>query len=175
MESIYQNVWIFLILQLINVILSTIKSIITIRGNKLSAVLINSIYYGYYTLIIKAVGTAETFSVFGIEVDGTLAIAVITILTNVIGVWLSLTVLERFRKDKLWLLKITVELPEVKDLKNELLKNNLKFITLSSTWKDALAIEVYLYSKDETRQVSDLLKKFNTVKYCIIETESVKI
>ena len=175
MEVIFQNIWVFVALQLLNVILSTIKSVVTIKGNKVTAVLINSIYYGYYTLIIKAIGDATTFTIFGRECDGTIVVAVVTILTNIIGVWLSLTVLERLRKDKLWLMKITVENQELHQLKEKLLENNLKFIVLASTWKDATAIEVYLYNKTESAVISELLKDFNTVKHCIIETESVKL
>ena len=43
----------FIILQVINVILSTIKSIVMIKGNKWGTIIANTIYFGVYTAVLK--------------------------------------------------------------------------------------------------------------------------
>ena len=134
----------FLVLQLVNVILSTLKSLLTIKGNKWHAVIANGIYFGYYTFIIKAIGDTESFEVFGIMLDGTITMAVITVLTNFIGVYFSLTLLEKLRKDKLWLLKVTIKSEEAEGFIKELVNSKMSFIVLSSNWVKIKPIDIYL-------------------------------
>lgn len=170
------NVWLFLVLQLVNVVLSTIKSFLTIKGNKWSAVIANAIYFGYYTFIIKAIGNSDTFDIFGMQVDGTITIAVITIITNFIGVYVSLTLMEKLRKDRLWLLKATVKENQCQALVNDLVKANLSFIVLHCNWNKVKPIDVYLYNKNETTICKNIIKKYDSVKYCVIETnDTVKV
>lgn len=163
------EIFIFLILQLVNVVLSTIKTIVTIKGNKLHAALANGVYFGYYTFIIKAIGNNDVFIINGQEVDGTIVIAIITIITNFVGVYLSLLVIEKTRKDKLWLLKVTIKTNQLKDFVQELHENNMRFITLSSDWEIAKPVDIYLYSKEETNICKSIMKKYDSIKYCSIE------
>lgn len=46
------QILLFIILQLVNVILSTIKSICTIKCGKFIAALMNAVYFGFYTVIM---------------------------------------------------------------------------------------------------------------------------
>ena len=147
--NLSENIWLFVILQLVNVILSTVKSLLTVKGNKTSAVISNAVYYGYYTLIIKAIGDSDNFNIFGVSLDATLVIAVVTVLTNLLGVYVSLTLMEKFRKDKLWLLKVTIKTEEYDSLKDELIQNLIPFVTLESPWKKIRSLEVYLYDKTD--------------------------
>lgn len=165
------NVWIFLLLQLVNVILSTIKSLLTVRGSKWSAVLANGIYFGYYTFIIKAIGDTENFLIFGFKVDGLITMAIITVITNFIGVYISLTFLEKLRKDKLWLLKVTVKSEHAELFIRDLVSADLSFIVLSSNWIKIKPIDIYLYTKEETTKCRELIKKYDGIKYCIIEAD----
>ena len=50
---------IFTVFNFINVIISTIKSIVTVNGSKAMASLVNAIGYGYYTIIIYLVATVN--------------------------------------------------------------------------------------------------------------------
>ena len=89
---------IFALATLINVLLSTIRSITTIKSNKWIAGLVNAISYGFYTWLV--VLTVADFNLW-IKVG-------ITAIANFIGVWLIKLVEEKARKDKLWLVKITI-------------------------------------------------------------------
>ena len=42
------EILLFIILQVVNVILSTIKSIVMIRGNKWATIIANTIYFGIF-------------------------------------------------------------------------------------------------------------------------------
>lgn len=161
----------FLVLQLVNVILSTLKSLLTIKGNKWHAVIANGIYFGYYTFIIKAIGDTESFEVFGITLDGTITMAIITVLTNFIGVYFSLTLLEKLRKDKLWLLKVTIKSEEAEGFIKELVSSEMSFIVLSSNWVKIKPIDIYLYDKEDTKKCKEIIKNYQSVKYCIIEAD----
>ena len=89
---------IFALATLINVLLSTIRSITTIKSNKWIAGLVNAVSYGFYTWLV--VLTVADFNLW-IKVG-------ITAIANFIGVWLIKFVEEKARKDKLWLVKITI-------------------------------------------------------------------
>lgn len=150
----------FTILQLVNVILSTFKSVATVKGGKWTAVLMNSIYYGFYTFVIKQISS----------LDNVWILALITLLTNFLGVFLSLTILEKTRKDRLWLFKITVKKEEHDNLVSSLHIADLKFITLNSDWNERNAIDIYAYTKEESKKLKDIIKKYPSIKWCTIET-----
>ena len=89
---------IFALATLINVLLSTIRSITTIKSNKWIAGLVNAISYGFYTWLV--VLTVADFNLW-IKVG-------VTAIANFIGVWIIKFIEEKARKDKLWLVKITI-------------------------------------------------------------------
>ena len=43
---------IFIVLSIINVIFSTIKSIVTVKGGAFSASILSALYYGYYNIVL---------------------------------------------------------------------------------------------------------------------------
>jgi hypothetical protein len=66
----------FFISQLINVILSTIKSVLTVKGTKFTATLINTISYTLNAAVINQIG----------KVDDLFLVCIFTAITNIIGV-----------------------------------------------------------------------------------------
>ena len=91
--------FLFSICTIINVILSTVKSIITIKGGKLAAALTNAITYGFYTYVIILTNDAGLST--GIKM-------LITAAANFIGVFLVKYFEEKRRKDKLWKVEATI-------------------------------------------------------------------
>jgi len=74
----------FFIAQLVNVILSTLKSVLTIKGSRIVAASANAISYAINALIIKQIsGINDIFVITGI-----------TAVTNFGGVYFSLWLLE---------------------------------------------------------------------------------
>ena len=54
---------VFVVLNVINVIIQTVKSIITINGTKWSASIVNAVAYGLYTIVVVFM-TAEGLGLF---------------------------------------------------------------------------------------------------------------
>jgi hypothetical protein len=96
---------IFTVCSLINVMLNTVKTIIMYRNEKLSSSLINAITYGFYTIIVVLMAG---------DMDLWLKI-ILTAGTNFVGVWASMAILDRFKKDKLWKVEATVSDKDFKE------------------------------------------------------------
>lgn len=171
LELISESVFAFCILQLINVILSTIKSVVTIKGKIWVAALANGIYFGFYTFIIKSVGDAK-FSI--LNIPPIVIVAVITIVTNLIGVFISLKLMEKVRKDDLWLFKVTVKTEHAIQFRDELHAAKLDFIAIETSWKKRRPFEIYLNTKEETETAQQIISKYEDAKYCCVVTKHLR-
>ena len=83
---------VFIVCSLINVALNTIKTIIMHKEKKISSSIINAITYGFYAIIVVMTASALPLWIT----------ILITAITNLIGVYGSMWLLERFKKDSLW-------------------------------------------------------------------------
>lgn len=89
---------VFIILNIVNVVIQTAKSIITINGTKWSASIVNAVAYGLYTIVVVFM-TAEGLGLFWK--------ALIIGLANLVGVYVVKVIEEKGRKDKLWRVEAT--------------------------------------------------------------------
>ena len=94
---------IFTLATVVNVSLSTIRSICTIKCGKTISALTNAICYGFYPLVIMltAQGTVDI-----------IANMVITAVANFVCVYLIKLAEEKARKDKLWRIDLTIPAEE---------------------------------------------------------------
>lgn len=93
------NIVIFAIATVVNVTLSTIRSLCTIKCGKWLSALTNALCYGFYPLIVM------------LTAQGTVGIIInmaITAVANFICVWLIKLVEEKARKDKLWKVELAI-------------------------------------------------------------------
>ena len=91
---------IFALATIINVTLSTIRSLCTINGGKWLSATTNAICYGFYPLIVL------------LTANGTVDIIInmiITAVANFVCVWIIKFIEEKSRKDKLWKFEATFE------------------------------------------------------------------
>lgn len=87
----------FFLISLINVILSSIKSLCTVRYGRGINVLMNVISYSFYVIVVKQTANLP------------LAITILSTATaNALGVWLSYVILDRIQKDRLWKVEVVV-------------------------------------------------------------------
>ena len=93
------TILLFALCTAVNVILSTIKSILTVKGGKFSASFINAITYGFYSYVIVLT------SADGMPIWVKMAI---TAVCNFVGVYLVKWIEEKARKDKLWKVEFAV-------------------------------------------------------------------
>ena len=90
----------FALMTVINVTLSTIRSLCTIKGGKWLSAITNAVCYGFYPLIVMLTAKGTV----GIIVN-----MIITAVANFVCVWLIKLVEEKARKDKLWKFEATFE------------------------------------------------------------------
>lgn len=89
----------FIVCTFANVVLSTIKSVMTIKGGKVNAAIWNALAFGLYSYIVVLIATADI---------STLGKVVITMGCNLVGVYGVKLVEEKLRKDRLWKIEMTV-------------------------------------------------------------------
>lgn len=145
--------WIFCILNVCNVIISTGKSIITIRCNKWIASLANAIAYGLYTVVI-------VYTVC--ELDLWLKVLVVAV-ANLVGVFIVKNIEERSIKEKLWKVEATVRQAK-SDLLEQLLKNDdvmYNIIPVVSADKDEqyVLFNIFCHTRNESRIVRTALSQ----------------
>ena len=90
---------IFIICTLANVVISSIKSVMTIKGGKVSAALWNALSFGLYTYIVVLTATAPVSTLWKV---------IITAACNLVGVFCVKLVEEKMRKDRLWKVEMTI-------------------------------------------------------------------
>ena len=99
----------FFFISLINVVLSSTKSICTVRYGRGINVLTNVIAYSFYTVVVKQTANLP------------LTITILsTAVANALGVWLSYVILDFVQKDRLWKVEVIIPKHHTKTLREEL-------------------------------------------------------
>lgn len=145
---------VFCVCSLVNVILSTLKTLIMVNAGRNSAILINAVCYGFYTLVVKQLGAVDYVTA-----------VVVTILANIVGVWVSYKIMDLFTKDKVWRITATLKnKEEFAQCVEELKKYNIGFSYIEQT----KAVDIYSYNQKESAIIKNILKNYNH-KYFIQE------
>lgn len=148
----------FIILSVINVVFSTIRSIITISGGKWAASLMSGGYFAFYNVMMLY--TVADFPMW--------QKCLITFVCNVVGVYLVKWGEEKSRKDKLWKVEATVK-PEVA---REVL-DDLMLCGLPNNYIDIekyVLVNVYCATQEDSAKAKKVLDKYNA-KYFVSETK----
>ncbi len=150
---------IFIVLSVVNVILNTIKSIVTVNGGKLSAALINAITFFVYTYVI--IYTNCELPMF--------TKAMITAVTNFIGVYIVKWIEEKARKDKLWKVEMTIPTEYANAVDFDLRDVPHSYITISP--KHTL-FNFYCATQKESQKVKDIANQYQA-KYFVAESKTL--
>lgn len=157
------NIIIFAIATVVNVVLSTIRSLCTIKCGKWLSALSNAICYGFYPLIVMLTAK-DTVSI--------VVNMVITAAANFICVWLIKYVEEKVRKDKMWKFECTILKNELSRLQ-ELLK--LGFYDIPYNYIDIekyYIVNFYCATQQQINDIQNLFKQCNfKVKYFVSESK----
>ena len=152
--------WVFIGLNVANVIIQTIKSIATIKCKPMSAAVINAVAYGLYTVVL-------VYMVCDLPLWAKVAVVGGA---NLVGVYLVKIFEEKGRKNKLWAIRFTV-----KDNEREEVINNLKEKEVPHYYHivgNHTVFETFCNSQKETLKVKEIVEKFNA-KYFISENRIV--
>ena len=161
---------VFTICQLINVALNTAKTIIMHKEEKVSSSIINAITYGFYAIIVVMTASALPLWIT----------IVISALPNLFGVYGSMWVLERFKKDSLWEIVATVQNVQLYPNQNSksyledvLSINKLSFNCIATNKPNEYIYHIY----SENQYQSNLIKTFlyNVHAKYIVHEEKVKL
>lgn len=148
----------FIVFNAINVVLQTIKSLVTIKGGKTSAALVNAIVYAFYTYIVVLTMC---------ELD-LLTKCMVVGICNFIGVWVVKWLEEKMRKDKLWEIKISVRnryaAPLHADLDRKELSYNCKEVGKHTIFT------VYTETQADSAYIREVIKMYHA-KYFANETK----
>lgn len=156
---------IFIVFNVLNVVIQTIKSIATIKCGKNMAAIINAIAYGLYTYIVVLTASDGVSLWFKI---------VVVALANLVGVWVVKFVEEKGRKDKLWKVEATLRSqniePQYDDCIIELKESNIPFNYIDAN--KYIIVNCYCATQKESTQVKTILDKYNA-KYFVSESKTL--
>lgn len=149
----------FIILNVVNVIIQTVKSLATIKCGKTMAALVNAVAYGLYTVVV-------VYTVCDLPLW--LKVVVVGV-ANLIGVYLVKLFEEKSRKDKLWKVEATVSSQYVERLHNE-----LSAVKLSHNYIDKIGkyviFNVYCETQADSIEAKKLLDYYHA-KYFVSESK----
>ena len=138
---------IFIILSIVNVVFSTIRSITTIKSGKTVASLISGGYFAFYNIVLLY--TVMDFPMW--------QKCVITFVCNVIGVWIVKLIEEKMRKDKMWKVEVTIPTNYCETVDVALVNVPHSYIVLSE--KHTL-FNFYCETQNETKKVTDICNQY---------------
>lgn len=151
----------FIVMNIINVIIQTIKSIATIKCGKVAAALINAGAYGLYTYIV-------VLTMCDLPL---LAKCLIVAIANFIGVYVVKYFEEKSRKDKLWQVQATVLRGWTKELHSKLDEADLSHNYLENVGKYTL-FNIYCETQAESSKAKKILDHYQA-KYFVSESKTL--
>jgi uncharacterized protein YebE (UPF0316 family) len=138
---------IFAVATIVNVVLSTMRSLMTINSGKWGAALMNAICYGFYTWVV--VLTVADFDLW-------LKI-VITAVANFVGVWVVKFIEEKAKKDKLWKVEMAIPLSFLDNIIKELDMRQVPYnYQITGKW---IVFNCYCDTQAQTSVCVDLCKR----------------
>lgn len=155
------TIFLFALCTAVNVILSTIKSILTVKGGKFSASLINAITYGFYSYVIVLT------SADGMPIWLKMAI---TAVCNFVGVYFVKWIEEKARKDRLWKVELTVPTKYTNTIDFDLHDVPHSYIELSD--KHTL-FNFYCATQKESAKVKAIANQYEA-KYFVAESKNLE-
>lgn len=140
---------IFVLLSIVNVIFSTIKSIVTIKSGPWVASIVSALYYGYYNIVL--IYTVADFPLW--------QKVVVTAGCNLVGVFIVKYGEVKARKDKLWLVKITVPANNFSALYEEIACKDIPFTYYNL--QKYYVLDCYCEKQEDTAFVTTLCQKYH--------------
>ena len=157
--------WTFVILNFVNVLVNTSRSLLTIKGGKWIASIMNAVCYGYYTIIIVITATYE-MPLF----IKCIAVAIV----NFVGVFTIKYCEEKMQKDKMWIYNATAKVNTNKLINViELLKEiNIKLVYTTVVENELYTMQIFSNTPKESEMIKAILENYG-IKYYAIETKEI--
>lgn len=153
---------IFAIATVVNVSLSTIRSLCTIKGGKWLSAITNAVCYGFYPLIVMLTAKGTVDIIINM---------IITAIANFVCVWLIKFVEEKARKDKLWKVEATIDKCYRDDLIHGLTNSNIPFNYIDNIGRYTI-FNVFCATQEQSLKVKNYLDLYNA-KYFVSESKTL--
>ena len=152
---------IFIILYIINVIFSTIRSITTIKSGKTVASFVSGGYFAFYNIML--IYTVADFPMW--------QKCLITFICNVFGVWIVKLIEEKLEKEKLWKVEATIYKIYQDDVCSMLNKSRIPYNYIEGVGKYTI-FNVFCATQKQSAAVKEILKTYNA-KYFVSESKTL--
>lgn len=149
---------IFIALNITNVIIQTIKSLVTVKCGKTAAALINAAAYGLYTYVIVLTVCDLPLWLKAIIVGA----------CNLVGVYVVKLIEERARRDKLWKVEVTIPVEIAEKVKHDLRANGLPYNYIDI--EKYYLFNVYCENQEQSKVAKVILDYYNA-KYFVSENK----
>ena len=153
---------VFVVLNVINVVIQTIKSIATIKCGAWSAAAINAVAYGLYTVVVVYMN-ADGLGLFWK--------AIIIGLANLLGVYVVKVIEEKNRKDKLWKVEATIYRGWTTMVHQALVAADIPHNYLENVGKYTL-FNVYCETQADSVKAKEILDKYEA-RYFVSESKTL--
>lgn len=152
---------IFIALNIVNVIIQTVKSLATVKCGKTVAAIVNAVAYGLYTVVV-------VYTVC----DLPLWLKVVVVgACNLVGVFCVKWAEEKARKDKLWEVRATVYEPYTESLHHDLESADIPHNYIPNIGKYTI-FNIYCETQAESKRVKGLLD-YHKAKYFVSESKTL--
>ena len=153
----------FAVINLINVIISTTKSLFTVKGGKISASVVNAVCFGFYTYVLVITANGE----MSIHLK-----ALIVTLANLVGVFIVKFIEEKMSKDKLWVFTATVKETSttIDEIVNALKEMKIKLVYNEIVPNSLYSLQIFSNTQKESVVITSILANYN-IKYYATESK----
>lgn len=150
----------FIILNIVNVIIQTVKSLVTVKCGKSIAAMINALAYGLYTIVV-------VYMMCDLPL---LLKAFIIAMCNLIGVYIVKLIEEKSTRDKLWKVEMTVKPRYAKELMETLdtLRIPYSYIDIEKY----MLFNVYCETQKQSTVVKTIVERYHA-KYFVAECKTL--
>lgn len=152
----------FIVLNALNVVIQTVKSLCTVKCGKTIAAIVNALAYGLYTVVLVYM-----------QCDlSTLAKALVVGGCNLVGVYIVKVVEEKLQKEKLWKVELTIknDYQTLSELTSRLNTQNIPFNYSVTDNQEDVVFNIFCYTKAQSRKLKKSIEDLNA-KYFITENK----
>ena len=162
--TIWQFIALYLVLQIIYVILNTITNITKIKCSKMVASVTSAICYGFYVIVVVATASEQPLWIK----------MVLTAVTNLVGVYFGMAIMEKCKKDKLWEITATLtDLEFCRCMTEELSAYSFSYNAIPLADNGGYVYHIYSHTQKESEMIKQVLD-FYKAKY-IVHEETVRL
>lgn len=147
----------FIVLNVLNVIIQTVKSIAIIKCKKTTAALVNAVAYGLYTVVV-------VYTVCDLPLYFKVAVVAVA---NLLGVYVVKLLEEKTHKDKLWKVEVSVLSKYTEAVDFDL--SNVPHSYISNLGNYTL-FNFYCKTQKESQRVKDICNQYGA-KYFASESK----